>query len=266
MAFIKKKWVNVPDPSNPPSIPEGQDALARFDADNMNRIEDGIAKATEDLLGKAPAGHGLGDYADNHSGVSIKSIMHKGCGFYQVNRVPDVDNPADTGAWLTLLQMARGIKENEETGVQILCSDLKVDNPRMWFRNMLTGVTSNWVEMLHTGNYSKFANARITTGSYVGVVSKTNSGSIPSSEVVLSFDFVPKLIILQGKTSSNKEFTAIFPYGCDGHYIIVGASNSVSSGMPSTFWEGNSVKLALSQLNSDHLNWSGNTYTYVAIG
>ena len=42
MAFKKKKWVNVPDPSNPPTIPEGQDALARFDADNMNRIEDGI--------------------------------------------------------------------------------------------------------------------------------------------------------------------------------------------------------------------------------
>lgn len=42
MAYTKKKWVNVPDPSNPPSIPEGQDALARFDADNMNRIEEGI--------------------------------------------------------------------------------------------------------------------------------------------------------------------------------------------------------------------------------
>ena len=45
MAYTKKKWVNVPDPSNPPSIPEGQGALARFDADNMNRIEDGIADA-----------------------------------------------------------------------------------------------------------------------------------------------------------------------------------------------------------------------------
>ena len=45
MAFTKKKWVNVPDPSNPPSIPEGQDALARFDAENMNRIEEGIEEA-----------------------------------------------------------------------------------------------------------------------------------------------------------------------------------------------------------------------------
>ncbi len=45
MAFTKKTWVNVPDPSNPPSIPEGQDALARFDAENMNRIEEGIEDA-----------------------------------------------------------------------------------------------------------------------------------------------------------------------------------------------------------------------------
>lgn len=45
MAFTKKIWVNVPDPSNPPSIPEGQDELARFDADNMNRIEEGIEEA-----------------------------------------------------------------------------------------------------------------------------------------------------------------------------------------------------------------------------
>ena len=45
MAYDKKTWVNVPDPSNPPAIPAGQDALARFDADNMNRIEEGIKEA-----------------------------------------------------------------------------------------------------------------------------------------------------------------------------------------------------------------------------
>lgn len=42
MEFIPKKWVNVPDPLNPPAIPEGQSALAVFDANNMNRIEQGI--------------------------------------------------------------------------------------------------------------------------------------------------------------------------------------------------------------------------------
>ena len=45
MAYKKKTWVNVPDPSSLPSIPEGQDALARFDAENMNRIEEGVEEA-----------------------------------------------------------------------------------------------------------------------------------------------------------------------------------------------------------------------------
>lgn len=45
MAFKKKIWVNVPDESNLPAIPDGQDSLARFDAENMNRIEGGIEEA-----------------------------------------------------------------------------------------------------------------------------------------------------------------------------------------------------------------------------
>ena len=57
MAFTKKTWVNVPDPSNLPSAPEGQDALARFDADNMNRIEDGI----EEALNRTKEDIGLGN-------------------------------------------------------------------------------------------------------------------------------------------------------------------------------------------------------------
>ena len=57
MAFIKKIWVNVPDPSKLPAVPEGQDSLARFDADNMNRIEEGIAAA----LSQSKEDIGLGD-------------------------------------------------------------------------------------------------------------------------------------------------------------------------------------------------------------
>ena len=62
MSYVKKKWINVPDPSNPPSIPEGQDSLARFDADNMNRIEDGIEEAVEhnEIVASHLANHGLG--------------------------------------------------------------------------------------------------------------------------------------------------------------------------------------------------------------
>lgn len=103
---------------------------------------------------------------------------------------------------------------------------------------------------------------KITTGSYVGWVTNDNT----ASEIVLSFDFAPKFIILQGKASNNKGVTATFLYGCDGHYIRVYAANSVSSVTIPTVWEDNSVKLSLDDNDSENFNWSANTYTYVAIG
>lgn len=42
MAFNKRTWVNVPDPSN---YDGDLNKLPRFDADNMNRIEEGIEEA-----------------------------------------------------------------------------------------------------------------------------------------------------------------------------------------------------------------------------
>lgn len=54
MAYTKKKWVNVDDPSNLPVIPEGQDALARFDAENMNRIEDGVEQGAVPINDRTP--------------------------------------------------------------------------------------------------------------------------------------------------------------------------------------------------------------------
>lgn len=69
MAYTKKTWVDVPDPSNPPSIPEGQDALARFDAENMNRVEDGIKEAHDLYNGlEASTLHNLG-YAIEYTTV-----------------------------------------------------------------------------------------------------------------------------------------------------------------------------------------------------
>lgn len=47
MAYTKKTWVNVPDPSNY----EGDlSSLPRFDAENMNRIEEGIASHIADAV------------------------------------------------------------------------------------------------------------------------------------------------------------------------------------------------------------------------
>ena len=74
MAFTKKIWVDVPDPSNPPAIPEGQDALARFDAANMNRIEEGVERAlTSGAIGRdatVTSGGAIGNSASANEGGS----------------------------------------------------------------------------------------------------------------------------------------------------------------------------------------------------
>ena len=73
MAFTKKIWVNVPDPSNPPSIPEGQAALARFDAENMNRIEEGLEEACK-LVPISRGGTGAKTESGAANSLKVKSI------------------------------------------------------------------------------------------------------------------------------------------------------------------------------------------------
>lgn len=80
MAYTKKTWKNVPDTSDPPDIPEGQDALARFDAENMNRIEDGIEEAlklTANDVGAVPILRRL-------NGTDIFSVNGEGL-YYCIN-------------------------------------------------------------------------------------------------------------------------------------------------------------------------------------
>lgn len=191
MAFTKKTWVNVPDPSNLPSIPGGQDALARFDAENMNRIEKGIEEAH---TSKAPNGHGLGQLvAETPAHTTFQGVMQEGCGFYQVGT--DVDTPMSYEEWMSLLQLVRNAEVDNETGVQLSFLDFHPDNPRMWLRTMLRGTAGDWVEMLHTGNaVNKLSNLgipRFDSGSYVGTgtYGKANPISIP-------VPFKPRLMII----------------------------------------------------------------------
>lgn len=218
---------------------------------NMDII-DAELKKLED--GKAPSGHGLGEHTDNHSGVSIKSIMQKGCGFYQVDRVPDADNPADTGAWLTLLQMTRVMRENEETGVQMLFSDLNVNKPRMWFRNMLLGTTSSWVEMIHTGNaVSLLPFLKIANGSITG----KGEVFIETSPLVLTFSFQPKVLFFDGM------FTV--PYGVTYAETFCDRLSDDNAKILLK-WEGNNVLIYNNESTKYWLGSNGTTYHYAAIG
>lgn len=200
MAFTKKTWVNVPDPSNLPSIPGGQDALARFDAENMNRIEKGIEEAH---TSKAPSGHGLGEIGAGVADISFQESMQQGGGFYQIGT--GEDTPLPSKAWMGLIQIARIKTAGTETGAQLAFYDYTPTQPRMWLRTILAGNAGKWVEMIHTGNavdeLSKLGMARFASGSYVGTgtYGEANPISIP-------VPFKPRLMIIgnQEFASSNK--------------------------------------------------------------
>jgi hypothetical protein len=183
MAYVKKTWDNVPDPS---SYEGDLNSLPRFDANNMNRIEDGVEDALNGLDYKAPAGHGLGEYCSTSTGdKTFKESMQKGCGFYTV--ATDKDAPYAQKTWLSLLQIARANDVNNETGAQLAFDDWNVSNPRMWMRTLFKGNVSPWVEMLHTGNITAYSN-KIVTGTYTGDGAESqfiNLGFTPDAVLVV---------------------------------------------------------------------------------
>ena len=149
MAYTKKTWVNVPDSSE--YTDDELNSFPRFDAENMNRIEDGVDGAITSLAQKAPSGHGLGGVGDtkNNNNDTYRHFMRHGCGFYQVNS--DDDPPDGIGSWMSLLQLVRNPNEGDETGAQVAFNDLD-KKPRTWFRTVRAGTAQPWYEMLHTGN------------------------------------------------------------------------------------------------------------------
>lgn len=213
---------------------------------------------------KAPSGHGLGDTTNSNRGVSFKSIMSKGCGFYQVDQ--SSDNPIGTNSWMSLLQTVRYKTPGSETGVQLVLSDANIE-PRMWMRAMQLNVESEWVEMLHTGNISKYANARIKFGSYQGT---GVSGS--ANPNTLSFDFDPKIVII--KLANSPENLSAW---ADEMVAIKNCSEAKADGISSgsikryteyLTWDNNKLSWNIGQDNSPslQLNASGHTYNYIAIG
>lgn len=88
MAFQKMKWIDVPDPNNMPTLddivdrPEYQNTIPAFDAENMNRIEEGIDAAHKNKLDKLT-------YEENRNNDlkrtnNLESYVHSGdLGFFK---------------------------------------------------------------------------------------------------------------------------------------------------------------------------------------
>lgn len=151
MAYDKKMWVNVDDPSKFSS--DQLNSFPRYDAENMNRIEDGIYDAHTLLDTKAPAGHGLGTETERaESNASFLETIKKGCGFYEMGT--DVDTPIGYNEWMSMLQIIRSLNDGTEAGAQLAFYDFSTSKPRMWLRTVLKGKPTEWAEILHTANAS----------------------------------------------------------------------------------------------------------------
>ncbi|MBR5461160.1 MAG: hypothetical protein IKU75_01790 [Butyricimonas sp.] len=251
MAYIKKTWVDVPDPSNPPSIPEGQDALARFDAANMNRIEDGVGTSVKHIddttkhitsderkawNAKAPGEHGLGDVAYGSSVTPYYDFLKKGCGFYQ--SAYKEGSPRNVNEWIGFLQLTRGETSGGESGAQIAFRDISPQNPQMWLKAIYNGTAGNWVEILHTGNAATLVPNAITKLP----VSKGGTGATTAEEALVNLgvrsklDEINKLDVMvkrdaQGVMLTTRKVLADSEVSFDSGKI------TVSSDVPSSFFE-----------------------------
>jgi hypothetical protein len=87
-------------------------------------------------------------------------------------------------------------------------------------------------------------------GTYEGA---QNSGSGSDHEIVLWFDFVPKLVIVQGNT-----WSAFFVRGSNGY-----AHKTDRTHIIETVWENQTLKYGAKGTDFD---CAGQTYTYIGIG
>lgn len=226
--------------------------------DLISHIKDTTTHITStertDWNSKAPSGHGLGSVAYGTVVPTYQDFMQKGCGFYQASN--SADSPHGIADWTGLLQITRNKDKGTETGAQLAFYDFNKFEPQMWLRTLITGNTSNWVEMLHSGNYGNFANAKIQKGTYVGT-----GGHGSSSPNTLTFNFKPAIVMLlgEGQIANSQVFCLV--QGMTKTYC----NNSTSADVYMT-WEGNSVTWYADYSAEYQRNSINSKYYYVALG
>ena len=198
---------------------------------------------------KASNGHGLGVTAESLDNISFANAMQQGGGFYQVST--NEDTPLNTNEWLSLIQTTRNKEGNPPTGAQLAFYDFNSLRPTMWFRTMLSGSATPWVEMLHSGNI-----ANHTSASPVDVLSYTGDGTTygADNKNEITFTKKPNLVVLLDLTKSG-EHQLIFPYGVPNVavYSTDGDKNLHLSYSGNTMsWYSDSVAL---QRNEAHKYW-----------
>lgn len=262
MAYEKKTWKNKEE------IPESElSKYPRFDAANMNRLEDGISEAFSLVGNAAPSGHGLGTASASFQDRTLSDMMQEGCGFYQVKGA--ADTPSNETSWINLLQSSRGTTDGKSTGFQLAAYDFYKNKPQIWFRTMVLNQMSEWSEMIHTGNLSRLGIPTIVSSSYVGAGIQTVNGvAIPTS---LTINTPHKVQMLTITDSSPVKIGGILNYVSGASVTFIrhqsqGSTNYARANFGDTVafytttWSDNTV----SWINTDNLRSSVNKWDVAA--
>lgn len=166
---------------------------------------------------KAPSGFGLGDVGKELK-ESYKNLCHKGGGFYQI--INSSDSPDNTNEWLGVIQNIRSTTAGLETGAQLAFYDWYVNNPKMYFRTLLKGEPSDWVEILHTGNIEKHTPSGVEVLSYKG----TGTYGV-ENKCSVTFAKKPKMLMILDLNYDERHHILV-PYGVPS--IAVRYTDSVS--------------------------------------
>ena len=108
-------------------------------------------------------------------------------------------------------------------------------------------------------------NCKIAAGSYTGT---GTSGSWANANS-LTFDFVPKLVII--KDNSNYHQAGIFIWNCNADVLSSNSTYTATfymtgNGVPMVKYEGNSMSWFSNNNAIKQMNDSGKTYRWVAVG
>ena len=237
--------------------------------DNMNIIDTELDKLERT---KAPTGHGLGAYAFSTADATLLDALKRGCGFYQIQNA--TDTPSTSPAWINLFQSLRGVDgEGRATGFQVAAFDYWKNDPKIWFRTIISHDTSAWNEFIHTGNITKYADAKFACGTYSGALSGlgdssngiTNNPYYRSKTLPLPFkaDYIDIICVNDYTWRINIARNV-------EKAVLMWQDHSVNQ-KTSVKWSGNSVTWGNNIANNDTgnlavMNYSGYTYAWFAYG
>lgn len=284
MDYTKKEWVNVPDPSK--FTEEQLNSFARFDANNMNRIESGINEVYTPI------------YTESTKLTTLTSGEKIGIAFGKVKKaiselishLSNKKNPHEvTAAQAGALPISGGVISGKSVGLASGYGSIASDkNCTTIIAKNLTDSADNsrQIYVTNSGYTPKVDDSIFLHDTIDGVAKKYNiygehnrestripyiqtrtyKGTGSGKKVTLTFDFVPKIVFIQRGTREGRNDNAILINGVsEANLFPTFGSVSGSVADVSVTWSGKSLTFMTTDDNAC-INDSGITYYCVALG